>query len=181
MARLANLPVPEAVQPIDGAFEEWGLPLVEGEIARTADEAVAVAESLGYPVVVKIVSGGLAHKTEVGGVRMDLRDSSAVSHAIDEVTAAASAAGQSVEGVRVERYRPGLEMIIGGLVDPVFGPLISVGIGGVLAELLDDVVFAPAPVDEVQAASMIEHLRGHALLDGFRGARSPTSRSWPGS
>jgi acetate---CoA ligase (ADP-forming) len=170
LARLANWSAPGEVPPLDGAFEEWGLPLVEGAIARTADEAVAVAESLGYPVVVKVVSGGLAHKTEVGGVRVDLRDPSAVARAIDEVTAAASAAGQSVEGVRVERYRPGLEMIVGCLVDPVFGPLISVGVGGVMTELLDDVVFAPAPVNEIQAAAMIERLRGRALLDGMRGA-----------
>jgi acyl-CoA synthetase (NDP forming) len=170
LARLANWSVPVEVPPLDGAFEEWGLPLVEGAIARTADEAVAVAESLGYPVVVKVVSGGLAHKTEVGGVRVDLRDASAVGRAIDEVTAAASAAGQSVEGVMVERYRPGLEMIVGGLVDPVFGPLISVGVGGVMTELLDDVVFAPAPLDEIQAVAMIERLRGRALLDGVRGA-----------
>lgn len=170
LARLANWSAPVEMQPIIGAFEEWGLPLIEGAIARTADEAIAVAESLGYPVVVKVVSSGLAHKTEVGGVQVDLRDASAVSHAIDEVTTAASAVGQSVEGVRVERYRPGLEMIIGGLVDPVFGPLVSVGIGGVLTELLDDVVFAPAPVDEIQATAMIDRLRGRELLDGFRGA-----------
>ena len=170
LARLANWSVPKDLPPIDGAFEDWGLPLVEGAIARTAGEAVAVAESLGYPVVVKVVSSGLAHKTEVGGVRVDLRDASAVSHAIDEVTAAATAVGHSVEGVKVERYRPGLEIIIGGLVDAVFGPLISVGMGGVLTELLDDVVFAPAPVDETQAATMIGRLRGRPLLDGFRGA-----------
>ena len=170
LARLATWSAPEEVQPIAGPFEQWGLPLIEGAIARTADEAIAIAESLGYPVVVKVLSSGLAHKTELGGVRVDLRDPSAVSHAIDEVTAAAPAAGRSVEGVRVEGYRPGLEMIIGGLVDPVFGPLISVGIGGVLTELLDDVVFAPAPVDEIRAAAMIDRLRGKALLDGFRGA-----------
>jgi acetate---CoA ligase (ADP-forming) len=170
LARLANWSAPGEVPPIDGAFEEWGLPLVEGALARTADEAIAVADSLGYPVVVKVVAGGLAHKTEVGGVRVDLRDASAVGHAIDQVTAAATAAGHSVEGVRVERHRPGLEMIVGGLVDPVFGPLVSVGIGGVLTELLDDVVFAPAPVDEIHAAAMIERLRGRVLLDGFRGA-----------
>ena len=170
LARLAKWSGLREVQLIDGPFEEWGLPLVEGTTARTTDEAVAVAERLGYPVVVKVVAGGLAHKTEVGGVRVDLRDASEVGRAIDEVTAAATAAGQSVEGVRVERFRPGLEMLVGGLVDPVFGPLISVGIGGVLTELLDDVVFAPAPVDEVEAAAMIERLRGRALLDGFRGA-----------
>ena len=172
LARLANWPAPTEVQPIGGEFEEWGLPLVEGAIARTADEAITIAESLGYPVVVKVVATGLIHKTEVGGVRVDLRDASDVSDAIDDVTAAATAAGHLVEGVRVEQFRPGLEMIIGGLVDPVFGPLISVGIGGALTELLDDVVFAPAPVDEIQATAMIERLRGRALLDGYRGAHA---------
>ena len=170
LARLSNWSAPWEVQPIDGEFEEWGLPLVEGAIARTSDEAIAIAKGLGYPVVVKVVSAGLAHKTEVGGVQIDLGDASAVSDAIHDVTAAATAAGHAVEGVRVERYRPGLEMIVGGLIDPVFGPLISVGIGGVLTELLDDVVFAPAPVDEIGAAAMIERLRARALLDGFRGA-----------
>jgi hypothetical protein len=158
------------LDPVQGAFEEWGLPLVEGATARTADEAIGIADGLGYPVVVKVVAAGIAHKTEVGGVRVDLRDAAAVGDAIEEVTAAATAAGQSVEGVRVERFRPGLEMIVGGLQDPVFGPLVSVGLGGVLTEVLDDVVFAPAPVDEGQAAAMIERLRGRTLLDGFRGA-----------
>jgi len=170
LARLARWSAHVEMQPIDGAFEEWGLPLVEGGIARTTDEGIAIAKSLGYPVVVKVVSGGLTHKTEVGGVRVDLRDETAVASAIDAVTAAATADGQSVEGVRVERFRPGLELIVGGLIDPVFGPLISVGIGGVLTELLDDVVFAPAPVDEFQAAVMISRMRGRALLDGFRGS-----------
>jgi acetate---CoA ligase (ADP-forming) len=170
LARLANRSAPTKVRPIEGEFEDWGLPLVEGSIARTGEEAITIAESLGYPVVVKVVATGLAHKTEVGGVRVDLRDAPAVSNAIDDVAAAATAAGHLVEGVRVERFRPGLEMILGGLVDPVFGPLISVGIGGVLTELLDDLVFAPAPVDETRAAAMIERLRGRALLDGYRGS-----------
>ena len=170
LARLAKWATPEKLQPIEGAFEEWGLPTVEGAVARTAHEAIDIVESLGYPVVVKVVSSGLTHKTEVGGVRVDLRDASAVSHAIDEVTAAALAAGQPVEGVRVERYRPGLEMIVGGLVDQVFGPLVSVGLGGVLTELIGDVVFAPAPVDEPGAARMIDRLESRPLLDGHRGA-----------
>ena len=72
LARLANRSAPTEVRPIDGEFEEWGLPLVEGAIARTAEEAIAIAESLGYPVAVKVVATGLVHKTDVGGVRVDL-------------------------------------------------------------------------------------------------------------
>ncbi len=170
LGRLAKLPPRGRVEPIDAGFEDWGLPLVEGETARTSDEAIAFAESLGYPVVVKVVATGLAHKTEVGGVRLALADAAAVARAIDEVTEAATSAGHSVGGVRVERYRPGLEMIIGGLVDQVFGPLVSVGIGGVLTELIGDVVFAPAPIDQAGAVAMIDRMRGRALLDGYRGS-----------
>jgi hypothetical protein len=86
--------------------------------------------------------------------------------------AAAGAAGLAAGDARVERYRPGLELIVGALVDPVFGPLVSVGLGGVLTELLGDVVFAPAPVDKKGAQAMISRLRGHHLFDGFRGAPS---------
>jgi acyl-CoA synthetase (NDP forming) len=163
-AALGDLPL------IEDDFERWGLPLVEGETAHTADEAIAAADRLGYPVVVKVVSPGMAHKTETGGVKLAVDDAEQVARAIDEVTATAIEAGQIVEGVRVERYRPGLEMIVGGLVDPVFGPLVTVGTGGVLTELIDDVVFATAPVGLNEARAMISKLRGRPLLDGFRGS-----------
>ncbi len=166
-------PIDDAiVEPITGAIGSWGLPLVEGEFGADAHQAVAVAERLGYPVVVKISAPGLAHKTEVGGVKLNLNDQVAVAAAFDEVVAAGTAAGLSVDGARVERYRPGLELIVGGFVDPVFGGLVSVGIGGVLTELLDDIVFAPAPVNDEGALRMIDRLRGRRLLDGFRGAVS---------
>jgi hypothetical protein len=92
-----------------------------------------------------------------------------VIEAFDRVIASATAAGLRVEGALVERFRPGLEMIVGGLSDPVFGPVVSVGMGGVLTEVLSDVAFALAPVDEPQARDLINCLRGRPLLDGFRG------------
>jgi acyl-CoA synthetase (NDP forming) len=172
LADLSRLPPDVEVDPITGAIGEWGLPLVEGAFAADAHQAVSVAERLGYPVVVKVSAPGLAHKTEVGGVRLNLGNPAAVTSAFDDVVASGKAAGLSVDGARVERFRPGLELIVGGLVDPVFGPVVSVGIGGVLTELLDDVVFAPAPVSDEGASRMIERLRGRRLLDGFRGAAS---------
>jgi len=156
--------------PLDAAFEDWGVPLVEGEIAENAASAVAIAARLGYPVVVKVSSPGLGHKTDIGGVALNLNDDEAVGIAFERVVAAGRAGGLSVNGARVERFRPGLELIVGGLFDPVFGPLVSVGMGGVLTELLRDVVISPAPIDETAARAMIQRLGGRALLDGYRGS-----------
>jgi hypothetical protein len=100
---------------------------------------------------------------------LNLRDPQAVIEAFDRVVESATAAGLRVEGARVERFRPGLEMIVGGLSDPVFGPVVSVGMGGVLTEVLGDVAFAPAPVDESAARRMIDRIRARPLLDGYRG------------
>jgi acetyltransferase len=170
LARLSR-PIDDAiVEPITGAIETWGLPLVEGGFAADAHQAVAVAERLGYPVVVKVSALGLAHKTEVGGVKLNLNSAESVTTAFDEVVAAGTAVGLALEGARVERYRPGLELIIGGLVDPVFGPVVSVGMGGVFTEVLNDVVFAPAPVGIEGARRMIDGLGGRPLLDDFRGS-----------
>jgi acyl-CoA synthetase (NDP forming) len=169
LARLSQIPAVTPVESLGADFEDWGLPLVEGEVVASSEDAVAAAERLGYPVVVKVSSPGLAHKTELGGVRLNLPDSQAVIDAFEEVVAAAGSAGVVVDGARVERYRPGLELIVGALVDPVFGPVVSVGMGGVLTELVGDVVFAPAPVDTREGRAMIARLRGHRLLDGFRG------------
>jgi hypothetical protein len=144
--------------------------MVEGEMAEDAESAVVLATRLGYPVVVKVNSSGLAHKTELGGVALDLNNDEEVRIAFERVVAAGRAVGLPVNGARVERFRPGLELIVGGVIDPVFGPLVSVGMGGVLTELLGDVVFAPVPVDEAAALEMIQRLRGGALLDGYRGS-----------
>ncbi len=169
MAHLASMRPHVTPDPLAAAFEDWGVPMVEGDLAKDADAAVVLATRLGYPVVVKVNSPGLAHKTEIEGVASDLNDDDDVGIAFERVVAAARAVGLAVNGVRVESFRPGLEMIVGGVFDPVFGPLVSVGMGGVLTELLGDVVFAPAPVDEVAAVEMIQRLRGRALLDGYRG------------
>jgi len=169
LRQLALQPPRPSPDPFAATFEDWGVPLVEGDLANDADAAVVIAERLGYPVVVKIISPGLAHKTEMGGVALDLGTPEAVTNAFAAVIGSASAAGLTVEGARVERFRPGVEVIVGAVIDPVFGPLVSVGMGGVFTELLDDVVFAPAPVDEEGALAMIARLRGQTILDGYRG------------
>jgi acyl-CoA synthetase (NDP forming) len=168
LERLASKPPRPLPDPMTAPFGDWGLLMVEGEMAEDAESAVVLATRLGYPVVVKVNSSGLAHKTELGGVALDLNNDEEVRIAFERVVAAGRAVGLPVNGARVERFRPGLELIVGGVIDPVFGPLVSAGMGGVLTELLGDVVFAPAPVDEAAALEMIQRLRGRALLDGYR-------------
>jgi len=154
--------------PITGGLEAWGLPLVERRLVSSSAEAADAADELGYPVVLKVEAPELLHKTEVGGVRVDLRDRDAVKSAFDEVMATAVAWSLTPQA-RVERYRPGLEMIVGAVIDEVFGSVVSVGIGGIFTELLNDVAFAPAPLDPAAAAQLIHRLQGRKLLEGFRG------------
>lgn len=173
LAALARFAEPASTgappEPLGGTLPDWGVPVIAGSTVTALSGAVRAAEELGYPVVLKLVSPGLAHKSEVGGVRLGLTGSDRVRSAYRELLEAASEAGLEVTGIRVEPYRPGLEMIVGGVVDPGFGPLVSVGLGGVLTEVLGDVAFAPAPVDESEAREMIDSLRGRRILDEFRG------------
>ena len=167
LSRIASHELRIRPAPIADEPEAWGVPFVAGEIAANSDDAVAVAGRLGYPVALKAVSPSLAHKTEMGGVKVDLATEEEVRVGFGEIVLAT--ADLDVEGIRVERFQPGLEVIIGGIVDDRFGPLVSIGLGGVLTELLDDVVFAPAPVNTDDASEMIDRLRGRELLDGYRG------------
>lgn len=172
-ALTAPAEAPEPTVPISGPLSSWDLPLVDFRLAASTEEAVEAAADVGYPVVVKIVSPGLAHKTEVGGVRPGLSSATQVESAFAEMTAAAVRGGLTVEGVRVEPYRPGLEMIVGGIVDDTFGPLVSVGLGGVHTELLGEVEFAPAPLSPAGARKLIERMRARPVLEEWRSGPRP--------
>lgn len=158
------------VHPITGPLETWGLPLMDGVVASTVEDATQAATALGFPVVLKVVAPHLAHKTEVGAVKLDLRRPAEIEQAFAESVTTTAQAGWSPAAVRIQRYRPGLEMIVGAVIDDSFGPLVSVGMGGVMAEVLADVVFSPGPVDRQAALGMIERLGARRVLDGFRGA-----------
>ena len=132
-------------------------------------EAVAAADQLGYPVVVKLGGDKIAHKTERGLVRLRLSTSEAVSEAATSLLAAATAADGEVHLLVAPMISGTRELIAGMLVDPQFGPTVMLGIGGVMAEVIADVAFRPAPVDEAGAASMIDSLRMQGLLEAFRG------------
>jgi hypothetical protein len=157
-------------EPISGSPDGWGLPSNSGTVVSTPAAALDAAAGMGYPVVAQLESAEVAHKTDIGGVFLDLRDSGELDRALGELMDLAGELGWPDARVRVQRYRPGLEMIVGGLRHDSFGPMVSVGLGGVFAEIVGDVVFALAPVSPDGARDMIERLGARGLLDGYRGS-----------
>ncbi|KWR87847.1 acetate--CoA ligase family protein [Cupriavidus sp. IDO] len=150
-----------------------GVPVVPASIVDSADEAVRVAAALGEPVALKILSPDIAHKTEVGGVVLNVRGNDAVRTAYDRIMASVSAARPEarISGVIVSPMRTtGVELFVGTLRDPQWGPAIVVGLGGVFVEALKDTSMRLLPISEQDALAMFDELRGRALLDGFRGA-----------
>jgi acyl-CoA synthetase (NDP forming) len=151
----------------------YGVAVAEDRVAKDVEEAVAAGEAIGYPVVLKAESADIAHKSEAGVVKLDLGDAAAIRDAFAQITAAAARIepAPKLAGMLVQPMVPaGIEMVIGGRVDPTFGPMVVVGFGGVLVELLRDSTAELAPVSQVQALAMLARLRGAPLLDGFRGA-----------
>jgi acyl-CoA synthetase (NDP forming) len=147
-------------------LRSWGFPVVEGIIAQSGSLAVAAADHLGYPVAVKVNSPDIAHKTEIGGVRVGVVDGAAAWDAYESVVAAArsKAPGAEVNGALIERMATGIEMIVGVVSDPTFGPMLLVGIGGMAAEAFDDVQMSPAPSSPERVRAMVQSLRGERLL-----------------
>jgi acetate---CoA ligase (ADP-forming) len=153
----------------------YGVPVVGERVAQSAQEAVNAAGALGYPVVLKVESPDLPHKTEAGVVRLDLRDADQVRAAYQAIMANARAVAPPprINGVLVQTMMPqGVEMVVGARIDPLFGPLVVVGLGGILVELLQDSALAPAPVTHAEALGLLTQLKGARLLDGFRGMPS---------
>jgi acetyltransferase len=154
-------------------LRSYGIPSVSGGVARDAEAAVAIAGEVGYPVALKVASEQISHKSDIGGVRVGLERAEDVRQAFDEIlrNALKVAPRDAIDGVLVQRMAgPGRELIVGMARDPSFGPLIMFGLGGVLAEALEDVVFRLAPLTRWDAAEMCRCIRGTKLLQAFRGA-----------
>jgi acyl-CoA synthetase (NDP forming) len=173
MPELEGIDVKRAAASVDSAEGRWltpeetrdlleayGLPVVPERTAASIDEAVAAAEELGYPAVLKTAAAG-AHKTEVGGVALDLRDEAAVREA---------AQGIGAPFVVQPLVRGGVELLVGAVQDPVFGPLVALGPGGTLAELIGAAGFRLAPLTDADAEELVHGEKVAKLLGGFRGA-----------
>lgn len=153
-------------------LEAYGVPLAAGRAARDAKDAAQAADEIGYPVVMKIVSPQLLHKSDAGGIRLNLRSAEEVEQAYREMmeTIHAARPDADLQGVLVEKMAPkGQEVIVGMRRDPGFGPLMMFGLGGIYVELFKDVAFRVAPLGEKDAREMIEETRAYKLLTGFRG------------
>ncbi|MEG3059906.1 MAG: acetate--CoA ligase family protein [Comamonas sp.] len=150
-----------------------GVPALTGLVARDADAAVAAAAQIGYPVVLKVLSADIAHKTEAGGVRLALQDEAQVRAAAAGILASAQAydASARIDGLLVQPMASGgvAELIAGVTRDPVFGAALTVGLGGVLTEIYRDVAHRLLPVDAAMVGEMLASLKAWPLLDGFRG------------
>ena len=150
-----------------------GVPTTDTRLARSREQAIVLAKAIGFPVVLKIVSADIVHKTDVGGVKLGLGGEAAVGKAFDEILAAAKAKhpDAQIDGVSVQAMaRPGVEVIIGVSRDEQFGPVLMFGIGGTMVELLKDVSFRIAPITRRDAKEMIRDIKGFPMLDGYRGS-----------
>ena len=150
----------------------YGFNVLPTRLAKSADEAVNEADAMGYPVVMKIVSAQIIHKSDAGGVRIQLTDASAVRSAYDEIMTSVTAYNPEahIDGILVQKMAPkGQEVILGASRYPKFGPLLMFGSGGVAVEVFKDVAFRLAPINRNSARLMIRGIKGFALLDGFRG------------
>jgi acyl-CoA synthetase (NDP forming) len=150
----------------------YGVPVVGERLAQSADDAVNAAGALGYPVVLKVESPDLPHKTEAGVIRLNMRNADEVRAGYAAVMANADKVSPAprINGVLVQPMVPqGIEMVVGARNDALFGPLIVVGLGGILVEVLKDTALSPAPVTPFEAAGLLRQLKGVKLLEGFRG------------
>jgi acyl-CoA synthetase (NDP forming) len=142
----------------------FGIPQAAGGIARTREEAVQIANSLGFPVAAKLASLRVLHKSDIGAIRLNLENPEAVAHAFDDIKQA------GMEGIVIQKMLTGgVEVMIGVAEDPLFGPLIAFGLGGIYVEILADVCFRITPLTDRDAHEMVRGIRGFRLLEGYRG------------
>ena len=148
------------------------LPVAQGGVAKTADQAAALAYEVGFPVAVKLASHRIIHKTEMGGVHLNLANEEAVRDAFEAIRSRLAEGNtlEAMEGVLVQPMLPGgTEVMVGVTHDPLFGPLIAFGLGGIHVEILGDVRFRITPLTDRDAAQMVREIKGYRLLEGYRG------------
>jgi acyl-CoA synthetase (NDP forming) len=153
--------------------KEYGIPVTRFELAETEEQAAKFADTIGYPVVEKIVSPDIIHKSDVGGVMINLKNAKEARDAYEQILSNVKKhdAKARIVGILVQEMAPAsTEVIVGSIKDPQFGPAVMFGLGGVFVEVLKDVTFRIAPITEEDAYEMIEGVKAYPLLKGYRGS-----------
>lgn len=153
-------------------LKQAGIPVVETKLAKTPKEAISLSQKMGFPVVLKIASPDVIHKSDSGGVQLSLNNVAEVRKAYDGILKKVKRQYHRavIHGISVQKMvRPGTEVIVGTSKDPQFGPVIMFGLGGIFVELLKDVSFRVIPVERKDAQEMIKEIKGYPLLQGYRG------------
>jgi acetyl coenzyme A synthetase (ADP forming)-like protein len=167
-----SLTAPEA----KAVFDAYAIPLPAEGLATSGADAAKIAGEIGFPVVMKIVSADILHKTEAGGVKIGVKDAGEAAAAYDDIMSAAKAykSDAAIDGVQVQAMGPGgaQEVIVGAVTDPSFGKLVAFGLGGILVEVLKDITFHLAPATMDEARGMLSAIAAAEVLDGVRGAQA---------
>jgi len=153
-------------------LKEAQIPVIEAKLARTKKEAISLSKEIGFPVVLKVMSPDVIHKSDSGGVKLGLKNATQVGNAYSEIISAIKQdyPKAKIQGISVQKMaRPGVEVIIGMTKDAQFGPVLMFGLGGILVEVLKDVSFRIVPLTKRDASEMIKEIKGYPLLEGYRG------------
>ena len=149
-------------------LQEIGIPIPEQKLTSSKDETISASEAIGYPVALKLIAEDIIHKSDTGAVKLNLKSKEEVGNAYEELMKIPSEKEKKVS-VQKMASEPITELIIGMTTDAQFGPALMFGIGGILVELLEDVSFRIAPIEEYDAKEMIHDIKGFPILDGYRG------------
>jgi acyl-CoA synthetase (NDP forming) len=155
-------------------LKQAGIPVVEAKLARSKKEAISIGREMGFPVVLKITSPDVVHKSDSGGVKLGLANAAQVGKAYSQIISSVKQAYPEarIDGVSVQTMAPpGVEVIVGMSKDPQFGPVLMFGLGGILVEVLKDVSFRIVPVTERDAREMVKEIKGYPILQGYRGQK----------
>ena len=153
-------------------LKQAGVSVIDTNLATSREEAISISRRFGFPVVLKIASPDIVHKSDTGGVKLGLKTSKQVGKAYDDIlrTISQKYPQALIRGVSVQKMaRPGVEVIIGMSKDAQFGPVLMFGLGGILVEILKDVSFRIVPLTRRDAGEMIREIKGYPLLEGYRG------------
>jgi len=154
-------------------LEYYDIPVVKGDIVKSIESGKKLIEKIGYPVVLKVVSRQIIHKTDVGGVMINIRNEKELIEAYHEIVknVEKNVPNATIDGIFIQEMISGTEVIIGGKKDPSFGQTIAFGLGGIFVEIFKDISFRVVPITKEDALKMIKEIKSYKILEGYRGSK----------